>query len=132
MTGIFRSRNLLLCWLLAAMVCGCAARHDIQAGFASTNSGIDGRLVTTQSADGQVQVTGATQGTVKVTTADQTREVATVDTDSGGNFEIRLRPGSYFVYTQPMEGMFYGRRVAVAPSQMTHLELRLPQQVGAF
>ncbi|HEY2107397.1 MAG TPA: hypothetical protein VGH29_16485 [Candidatus Binataceae bacterium] len=71
---------------------------------------------------------GATRGRVKVTTADETQEVATVDTDSGGNFEIRLRPGKYFVYTEPLDGMFYGRKVAVTPDQMTKLELRLPAQ----
>ena len=114
--------------LLLIFSYGCAARHDIQPAFASSNSGIEGRLVTTKSSGGEVQVAGTTRGRVKVTTADETQEVATVDTDSGGNFEIGLRPGRYFVYTEPLDGMFYGRKVAVAPAQMTKLELRLPQQ----
>ena len=122
------SRKYLLLSLLLAISYGCAARHDIQPAFASRNSGIQGRLVTTKSTGGEVQVAGTARGTVKVTTADETQQVATVDTDSGGNFEIGLRPGKYFVYTEPLDGMFYGRRVAVTPSLMTKLELRLPAQ----
>jgi hypothetical protein len=125
MTG---SKRFLLLSLLLAISYGCAARHDIQPAFASSNSGIQGRLVTTRSTGGEVQVAGSARGTVKVTTADETQQVATVDTDSGGNFEIRLRPGKYFVYTEPLDGMFYGRKVAVTPDQMTKLELRLPAQ----
>jgi hypothetical protein len=125
MTG---SKRFLLLSLLLEISYGCAARHDIQPAFASSNSGIQGRLVTTRSTGGEVQVAGSARGTVKVTTADETQQVATVDTDSGGNFEIRLRPGKYFVYTEPLDGMFYGRKVAVTPDQMTKLELRLPAQ----
>jgi hypothetical protein len=113
---------------LALIVLGCAARHEIQPAFASNNSGINGQLVSTSSGGGGVQASGAAQGTVKVTTADKTLQVATVDTDPDGNFQIGLRPGSYFVYTEPVEGMLFGRRVAVQPSQTTHLELRLPPQ----
>lgn len=114
--------------LAAALLCGCAAQHDVQPEFAAAGSGIDGRLVTTRSAAGEVQVTGTARGTIKVTTADQTQQVATVDTDSNGNFEIGLRPGRYFVYTELFDGMFYGRRVAVQPGQMTPVEIRLPPQ----
>lgn len=128
MNRMLGSRNLLLLSLLAAIICGCATRHDIQPAFASSDSGIEGRLVATKSADGTVEVAGAARGRVNVTTADETQQVATVDTDSSGNFEIRLRPGKYFVYTEPIDGMFYGRKVAVAPRQMTNLELRLPPQ----
>lgn len=122
------SRKFLLLSLVLAIGYGCAARHDIQPGFASGNSGIHGRLVNTRSTGGEVQVAGAARGTVKVTTADETEQVATVDTDSNGNFEIGLRPGKYFVYTEPLDGMFYGRKVAVTRDQMTNLELRLPAQ----
>jgi hypothetical protein len=121
-----RSRTLLPLSALALIVLGCAARHDVQPAFVSNNSGINGQLVSTRS--GWVQATGAARGTVKVTTADKTLQVATVDTDPEGNFQIGLRPGSYFVYTEPAEGMLFGRKVAVQPSQTTHLELRLPPQ----
>jgi hypothetical protein len=106
-------------FLLALTICGCAVRHDIQPAFASPDSGIRGRLVST---------TGPASGTVNVTTADQKEQVATIDTDSGGDFAVGLRPGKYYVYTQTFEGMFYGRRIAVAPRQMTYMELRLPPQ----
>ncbi len=129
MIGMLGLRRLLLFSLIAAIACGCAARHDIQPAFASPDSGIHGRLLaTTRSAGGIVEVAGATRGRVNVTTADETQQVATVDTDSAGNFEIGLRPGKYFVYTEPIDGMFYGRKVAVAPRQMTNLDLRLPPQ----
>lgn len=119
---------MLFC-LFGVVVSGCAARHEVQPAFASNDSGINGRLLaTTRSAGGIVQVAGATRGRVNVTTADETQQVATVDTDSAGNFEIGLRPGKYFVYTEPIDGMFYGRKVAVAPRQMTNLDLRLPPQ----
>jgi hypothetical protein len=121
-------RKLLPICLFAALACGCAARHDIVQSYAAPDSGINGHLVATESADGSVKVLGGTQGRVGVTTADETTQVATIDTDSRGNFEIGLRPGSYFVYTQPMDGMLFGRRVAVAPHQMTQLELQLPEQ----
>jgi hypothetical protein len=120
--------KLLLVLLLTALITACATRHDVQPGFASSDSGIEGRLVTTASTAGSSQITGGARGRVQVTTADQSQQVATVDTDSSGSFEIGLRPGSYFVYTEPMEGMFYGRRVAVGARQMTKLELRLPPQ----
>lgn len=121
-------KKLLLLSMLGAFFLGCATRHEIEPAYASSSSGIRGRLVTTTSSGGAVSVAGSTRGRVKVTTADETRQVATVDTDSDGNFDIGLRPGKYFVYTEPMDGMFYGRKVAVAPSQMTNLELRLPRQ----
>jgi hypothetical protein len=124
--GMLGSKNFLFVFVLATSVCSCAARHDIQPAFASNNSGIHGRLVTTRYEGGKVEVAGPASGRVKITTADQTQEVATIDTDSGGDFEVGLRPGKYFVYTEPFEGMFYGRRVAVEPRQMTYLELRLP------
>jgi hypothetical protein len=120
--------KVLLLFLLAVLACGCATRHDVAQSFASGDSGIDGHLVATKSDGGSIEVAGGARGRVNVTTADETTQVATVDTDSGGNFEVGLRPGSYFVYTEPMEGMLYGRRVAVAPHQMTQLELRLPPQ----
>ncbi len=120
--------RIIFALVTAALFCGCAAQHDVQPAFAAANSGIDGRLVTTRSAGGEVQVTGTARGTVKVTTADQTQQVATVDTDSNGNFEIGLRPGSYFVYTELFDGMFFGRRVAVQPARMTPVEIRLPPQ----
>lgn len=126
---VFRMSGFTKLWgmcLFAAIFLGCATRHDVQPGFASINSGIQGHLVATESKDGSVQVAGAAHGRVNVTTADQKEEVATVDTDRGGNFEIGLRPGRYYVYTEPMDGLFYGRRVAVEPRQMTQLELRLP------
>jgi hypothetical protein len=122
------STKFLFVLFLATIMCGCAARHEIQPAFASADSGIHGRLVTTNSEDGTIEVAGPASGTVKVTTADQTQQVATIDTDSGGDFEIGLRPGKYYVYTEPLEGMLYGRRVAVAPRQMTYMELRLPPQ----
>ncbi len=119
--------KLLLLAAATLLIYGCAARHDVQPGFASSDSGIAGQLVTTTtSSTGAVQVAGAARGTVNVTTADEKLQVATVDTDSEGNFQIGLRPGRYFVYTQPTEGMLYGRRVAVEPRQMTHLDLQLP------
>jgi len=123
-----RPKIFLVLPLIALLACGCAAQHEVQPAFAASDSGIDGRLVTTRSVGGEVEVTGSGRGTVKVTTADQTRQVATVDTDSGGNFQIGLRPGRYFVYTELFDGMLYGRRVAVQPRQITHLEIRLPPQ----
>jgi hypothetical protein len=125
--GMLGSKKLLLLFL-AAIICGCAAQHDVQPLFASSDSGIHGRLVATKSAGGTVEVAGAARGRVNVATADETQQVATVDTDSDGNFEIGLRPGKYFVYIEPIDGMLYGRKVAVAPRQMTELELRLPPQ----
>jgi len=121
------SKNLFLLFLVA-IICGCAAEHDVQPSFAANDSGIQGRLVATKSTDGTVEVAGAARGRVNVATADQTQQVATVDTDSDGNFEILLRPGQYFVYTEPIDGMLYGRKVAVEPRRMTDLELRLPPQ----
>jgi hypothetical protein len=126
MNASIRSKILPLLLLLALAISGCAAEHQIQPAFASSDSGIDGRLVTAKSAGGEVQVTGSASGRVKVTTADETRQVATVDTDSNGNFEVRLRPGRYFVYTELVDGMFYGRTVSVEPGQMTPVEIRLP------
>ncbi len=127
--GMRSSRNLLLLFVLAAIIGGCAAAgYDVQPGFTSNDSGIEGRLVATTSTDGRVEVTGAARGTVNVATADKTRQVATGDTDSNGSFEILLRPGNYFVYTEPVDGMLYGRTVAVTPRQITSLELRLPPQ----
>jgi hypothetical protein len=124
--GMLGSRKFVLL-VLAVALCGCAARNNVQPAFASGDSGIAGQLVTTStSSNGTVQVAGAARGTVNVTTADERQQVATVDTDSGGNFQIGLRPGRYFVYTQPTEGMLYGRKVAVEPRQMTHMELQLP------
>jgi hypothetical protein len=122
-----RPKQMLL-YLAALLLFGCAAQHDIQPAFVSGDSGINGRLVTTRSSGGEVQVTGTTRGTVKVTTADETQQVATVDTDSNGNFAIGLRPGRYFVYTELFDGMFYGRRVSVEPGQMTPVEIRLPPE----
>ena len=124
MMGMLGSKELLVLFL-AAMICGCAARHDVQPSFASSDSGIHGRLVATRTDGGAVE---AAQGRVNVVTADETQEVASVDTDSSGNFEIGLRPGKYFVYIEPIDGMLYGRKVAVAPRQMTELELCLPPQ----
>jgi hypothetical protein len=128
MIGSFPAKILLLLSVIALVTCGCAAQHDVAPAYAASNSGIDGRLVTTRSAGGEVQVTGSGRGTVKVTTSDQARQVATVDTDSSGNFQIGLRPGRYFVYTELFDGMLYGRRVAVQSGQMTPVEIRLPPQ----
>jgi|SRR5579885_2006778 hypothetical protein len=128
MSGMRGWRNLTLLAVVAAIVCGCSARDDVQPDFTSTDSGIEGHLVATTSVGGKVTVAGAARGTVNVATADKNRQVARVDTDPNGNFEIHLRPGKYFVYTEPADGMLYGRTVAVAPRQMTDLELHLPPQ----
>jgi hypothetical protein len=123
---MFGLKNVLLLFVLAALTCGCATRHDVEQSFASSDSGINGHLVATKSDGGNIEVAGGARGRVNVTTADETTQVATIDTDSTGSFEVGLRPGRYFVYTEPEDGMLYGRKVAVAPHQMTQLELRLP------
>jgi hypothetical protein len=107
-------------------ILGCAARRGVDPAFTAGDSGIAGQLVRTRLVGGKVEAIDSARGTVLVRGSDLADVAARVDTDANGGFQIGLRPGNYFVYTETQELGPYGRRVSVGPHQMTRIQLDLP------
>ena len=116
--------------LVAGTLWGCALRNYVHPAFASQDSGITGQLVHARSENGKLQPSSGAAGRVMVRTADHTQLAASVDTDADGKFNIPLRPGNYFVYTEISELGVYGRNVAVHPHQLAHITVFLPPGQG--
>jgi hypothetical protein len=121
----------MIAWPLLALSLlplGCSAASQVDPAFAAGDSGISGRLMRTRLVDGKVQATGPGRGVVLVRGANLAAVAAQAATDDDGNFQIELRPGDYFVYTETQEVGPYGRRVSVSAHRMTHIRLDLPPE----